>query len=126
VLPESYDNLPHFFTAGESKFLEGTLALKSTEESTARTKTSYDLILNAIPDFENLYGSFHQYHTFFHHVNNRVFFMPIRDEATLVLVPLLDSLNHENQPGAKLYHTFNNKHDMLGILGTNFCFKKSL
>jgi hypothetical protein len=102
------------------------MALKSTEESTARTKTSWDLILKAMPGFEHLYGTFYQYHTFFHHVNNRVFFMPIQDEATLVLVPLLDSLNHENQPGTKLYHTFNNKHDMLGLLGTIFVSKKSL
>lgn len=41
--------------------------------------------------------------------------MPIQGESTLVLIPLLDSLNHENHPDTKLHQLFNTRTNMLDI-----------
>lgn len=97
VLPKSYPNIPKFFVGNDRKFIEGTSIIEKSEQIVERTRTAYEKIVKFMPEFDKLYADFYKFSVFLNHCSSRIFYMPVRSEPTLIMIPLLDSLNH-NEP----------------------------
>ena len=95
ILPKSYPNLPKFFVGNDRKFIEGTSIIEKSKQRVERTRTAYEKIMNFMPDFKKLYADFYKFSVFFNHCSSRIFYQPVRSEPTLTMIPLLDSLNHD-------------------------------